>query len=53
MAAQVPAFKGLNFGVLALGDIATEPDAAPNADVGAAIAEISEPARPVSTGPKP
>jgi hypothetical protein len=40
-------------GVLALGDIATEPDAAPNADVGAAIAEISEPARPVSTGPKP
>jgi CBS domain-containing protein len=34
-------------GVLALGDIATEPDAAPSATVGAAIAEISEPSRPL------
>ena len=34
-------------GILALGDIATEPDAAPSATVGAAVAEISEPSRPL------
>ena len=34
-------------GILALGDIATEPDAAPSATVGVAIAEISEPSRPL------
>jgi CBS domain len=39
-------------GMLALGDIATEPDAAPSADVGTAIAEISEPALPISTKAK-
>jgi CBS domain-containing protein len=40
-------------GMLALGDIAIEPDAAPSADVGAAVAEISEPSRPISTSSKP
>ena len=33
-------------GIVALGDIATEPDAAAEARVGAAVAEISEPSRP-------
>ena len=33
-------------GIVALGDIATEPDAAAEARVGAAMAEISEPSRP-------
>ena len=34
-------------GIVALGDIATEPDAAAEARVGAAMAEISEPSRPL------
>lgn len=34
-------------GIVALGDIATEPDAAAEARVGAAVAEISEPSRPL------
>lgn len=33
-------------GIVALGDIATEPDAAAEARVGVAVAEISEPSRP-------
>ena len=33
-------------GIVALGDIATEPDAAAAGRVGAAVAEISEPSRP-------
>lgn len=34
-------------GIVALGDIATEPDAAAAGRVGAAVAEISEPSRPL------
>lgn len=34
-------------GIVALGDIATEPDAAAEARVGAAVAEISGPSRPL------
>ena len=34
-------------GIVALGDIATEPDAAAAGRVGAAMAEISEPSRPL------
>ena len=33
-------------GIVALGDIATEPDAATRRRVGAAVAEISVPSRP-------
>ena len=36
----------LMIGIVALGDIATEPRAAALASVGSAVAEISEPSRP-------